>query len=95
MIKTGYNLFPVLLLLLILSGPTDLSAQTAGKLAGRVTDESGQALIGATIIVEGTNKGAVTDYDGYYTVLNLRAGTYSVEYRYTGFQTKKISAIQI
>lgn len=64
MIKTGYNLFPVLLLLLILSGPTDLSAQTAGKLAGRVTDESGQALIGATIIVEGTNKGAVTDYDG-------------------------------
>ncbi len=95
MIKTGYNFFPVLLLLLIAFGLTEVSAQTAGKLAGRVTDETGQALIGATIIVDGTNKGAVTDYDGYYTVLNLRAGTYSVEYRYTGFQTKKISAIQI
>ncbi|MBK7866538.1 MAG: TonB-dependent receptor [Ignavibacteriales bacterium] len=97
--KTGYNFqkIPVLIFLfffmVLLS--SQVMSQTAGKLAGRVTDENGQALIGATIIIEGTNKGAVTDYDGYYAVLNMRAGTYSAEFRYTGFQSKKIESISI
>lgn len=93
--KTGYKFFPVILLIFMVLISGLVNAQTAGKLAGRVTDENGQPLIGATVIVEGTNKGAVTDYDGYYTILNLRAGTYSVEFRYTGFQSKKVEAIAV
>lgn len=93
--KTGYKFFPVILLIFMVLISGLVNAQTAGKLAGRVTDENGQPLIGANVIVEGTNKGAVTDYDGYYTILNLRAGTYSVEFRYTGFQSKKVEAIAV
>lgn len=93
--KTGYKFLPVILLIFIVLISGQLNAQTAGKLAGRVTDENGQPLIGATVIVESTNKGAVTDFDGYYTILNLRAGTYSVEFRYTGFQSKKVEAIAV
>ena len=93
--KTGYKFLPVILLIFIVLISGQLNAQTAGKLAGRGTDENGQPLIGATVIVESTNKGAVTDFDGYYTILNLRAGTYSVEFRYTGFQSKKVEAIAV
>ncbi|MBW7873177.1 MAG: TonB-dependent receptor [Ignavibacteriales bacterium] len=92
--NTGCKYLPVILLLFLIFN-IDVTAQTAGKLAGKVTDETGQPLIGATVLVEGTNKGAVTDIDGYYTVLNLRAGTYTVEFRYTGYQTKKVSEVVI
>lgn len=97
--KTGYNFqkIPVMIFLFLFMVllSSQVMSQTAGKMAGRVTDENGQPLIGATVIIEGTNKGAVTDYDGYYAVLNMRAGSYSAEFRYTGFQSKKIESISI
>lgn len=69
--------------------------QTTGKLKGRVTDSKGEPLIGTNVIVQGTKIGATTDIEGYYTILNLRAGTYSVEYRYIGYQSKIIKNIEI
>jgi TonB-dependent starch-binding outer membrane protein SusC len=40
---------------------------------GRVTDERGEPIPGATVVVEGTNIGTVTDIDGEYT-LNVGEG---------------------
>ena len=43
-----------------------LLAGTTGKIAGRVTDrQSGDAIIGANVMITGTNLGASTDTDGY------------------------------
>lgn len=39
-----------------------------GSIEGTVVDESGGALSGVTITVEGTTRGAVTDFDGNYTI---------------------------
>ena len=69
--------------------------QTTGKLSGRVIDQNGDGLIGANVLVEGTNQGAATDFEGYYVILNLRAGTYSVRYGYVGFQTKVVQKVKI
>ena len=38
------------------------------KVTGRVVDSTGEPLIGATIMVEGTKDGAVTDIDGNFTI---------------------------
>ena len=38
------------------------------KVTGRVVDSTGEPLIGATIMVEGTKEGAVTDIDGNFTI---------------------------
>ena len=38
------------------------------KVTGRVVDPSGEPLIGATIMVEGTKEGTVTDIDGNFTI---------------------------
>ena len=70
-------------------------AQTSGKLKGRIVDPKGEPLIGANILVQGTTTGTTSDLDGYYNIINLRTGTYSVEYRYVGFQTKIVKNIKI
>lgn len=80
-------------LFLIFSGI--LMAQT-GKLSGRITDaETGEPLIGANVIVEETTIGAASDVNGYYSILNLRPGTYTVRYQYIGYNTQIISNIGI
>ena len=38
------------------------------KVTGRVVDSAGEPLIGATIMVEGSKDGVVTDIDGNYTI---------------------------
>ena len=38
------------------------------KVTGRVVDSTGEPLIGATVLVEGTTNAAVTDIDGNFTI---------------------------
>ena len=56
-------------------------AGVTGKISGRIIDnESGEPLIGANIILQGTSNGAATDIDGYYHILNIRPGHYDLLY---------------
>ena len=67
----------ILFLLLLL--PAMALAQS-GKLRGQITDqETGEALVGANIIIVGTSYGAATDVNGEYIVLNLIPGVYEVK----------------
>ncbi len=92
--KFTFYTFFLVAVAIILSGYTAY-AQTSGKLKGRIVDPKGEPLIGANILVQGTITGTTSDLDGYYNILNLRTGTYSVEYRYVGFQTKIVKNIKI
>ena len=38
------------------------------KIQGIVTDENGEPLVGASVVIKGTNRGIVTDVDGKYTL---------------------------
>ena len=52
---------------------------------GKVTDaESGEGLIGATVTVVGTTRGATTDIDGNYMV-EVPAGSTQLRFAYTGY----------
>ncbi|HEX2983551.1 MAG TPA: TonB-dependent receptor, partial [Ignavibacteriales bacterium] len=72
-----------------------ISAQTTGKLSGKVIDQNGEPLYGANVLIEGTNFGAATDAEGYYAVLNLRAGTYTVRFGFIGYQSKIVQNVKI
>lgn len=64
---------------------TPVLAQT-GKIAGQVTEAStGDPLPGVSVVLDGTTQGAITDIDGFYTILNVRPGTYSVRASYLGY----------
>ncbi|MEE9189424.1 MAG: TonB-dependent receptor [Candidatus Neomarinimicrobiota bacterium] len=85
-----------LLLLLILSLPLILEAGITGKIVGRVIDaETGDPLIGANVIVEGTSLGAAADIDGYYMILSVRPGTYSVRAMMIGYQDFVVQNVKI
>lgn len=71
------------------------SAFAGGKITGKVTDEkNGETIIGAVVTVKGTALGGVTDIDGNFTIA-VDAGTYTVEVKYIGYQTKEVSDVVV
>ena len=48
--------------------PVVAGAQTRHTVKGAVTDSSGEPIIGAVVVVEGTNNATQTDVTGYYTI---------------------------
>ena len=56
---------------------------------GTVTDENGDGIPGANIIVKGTRTGSVTDFDGNYS-LNAGSGDVLV-FSYVGYSTQEIT----
>ncbi|MFH0735217.1 MAG: TonB-dependent receptor [bacterium] len=85
----------ILLLGLIYLIPNSSFGQTSGKISGKVLDVDGSPLIGANIIIDGTSLGAAADYDGYYSIMNVRVGTYTIRARYIGYQTKIIQKVKV
>ncbi len=74
----------LLMLALSITGLSTV-AQT-GTVSGRLTDEKGQPLIGASIVVVGTTAGTVTDLDGNYAI-EMVAGEQTLRFSYTGYST--------
>ncbi len=70
-------------------------AGTTGKIAGVISDAStGEGLIGANILVEGTSLGAATDINGNYTILNLPPGVYSLKISSIGYKSVTVNDVQ-
>lgn len=82
----------VLTAVMLLSFAVQAEAQiTTSSMGGKVTDQSGEALIGATVIAvhtsSGTRYGTTTDVNGRYILPAIRVGgPYSVTVSYTGYK---------
>lgn len=63
-----------------------------GTIKGQLTDESsGDALVGAAVMVKGTTNGTITDLDGNFMLENVSEGTQTIEISYIGYSTKNMS----
>ena len=68
------------LLILLFSSITAISQNCDNTLSGTVTDlHDGSLLIGATLIVAGSEQAVQTDLDGNFILSNLCDGTYSIQ----------------
>jgi len=73
-----------------------LFAGTTGKLAGKIIDkETGDPLMGANIIIEGTKLGAATDINGEYYILNIPPGLYKIRATMIGYGTKIVEQVRV
>ena len=71
-------------------------AGTTGKIAGRIlSSENGEALVGVSVLIEGTTMGASTDVDGEFAIINIPPGTYTVVASGVGVQKKRISNVKV
>lgn len=73
---------------------------TTSALNGKVADESGNPLIGATVIAvhtpSGTEYGAATNASGYYNINGMRAGgPYTITISYIGYRTNEFSGASL
>jgi TonB-linked SusC/RagA family outer membrane protein len=66
----------------------DISAQTT--IRGHVKDDTGEDVIGASVVVKGTNNGTVTDFDGNFS-LQCKAGA-TLVFTYIGFNPQELVA---
>ncbi len=67
-----------------------------GKIAGTVTDaETGDPLPGVNVVIEGTTQGATSDTEGYYTILNVAPGTYSVRASFVGYASQVVEGVDV
>ncbi len=63
-----------------------LQAFAQGTVKGKVIDQDNFEVIGGTVLIEGTERGAATDMNGEFTILNVPAGTHTVVVSYIGYE---------
>jgi len=88
----------VLLLLTVVSlvvVSTPALAQS-GKIAGQVVrEDNGEPVIGASVIIEGYNRGAATDLNGEYFILAMRPGRYDMLIKALGYRPYRIEGVVV
>lgn len=77
--------YSVVLFLFITSA---IQAQVSGELSGKVTDEVGEPIMGASIFLNGTQKGTISDENGQYLLSDIIPASYNLTVSYLGFETQ-------
>lgn len=67
-----------------------------GKITGCITDgQTKEALFGVTVQVENSSLGAITDFDGKYTINGVPQGTHTIQISYISYDTQKIKGVTV
>lgn len=83
-----------LIVILLFISTTGVYAQT-GSIKGTIRDISKIGLPGASVIIEGTTQGSMTDMDGNFEILNLKPGTVTLKVSYIGYITETIADVVV
>ena len=86
--KTKSLSFRLLMLLAGVFFALDVSAQTT--INGHVKDDTGEGIIGASVVVKGTSNGTVTDFDGNFKLQCQQGATLVITY--IGFNPQEVKA---
>ncbi|MEQ8578395.1 MAG: carboxypeptidase-like regulatory domain-containing protein [Balneola sp.] len=71
-------------------------AQGTGQITGTIIDAgNGETIIGASVGISGTTKGAASDLDGNFTIRGLEPGIYSVTVSYISYTTQTVTGIVV
>lgn len=68
----------------------------SGKIKGKVTDAgTGEPLVGANVVIVGTQMGAATNVSGEYVILNVPTGAYTLKASFVGYQTITLANLMV
>ena len=78
-------------LLFFLLLPSLIYSQIEGAINGYVFDSKSQLpLFGANVVIEGAEKGAISDENGFFEISEIKPQSYNLTISYIGYQPKKI-----
>ncbi len=90
------KMFGILIMLLFFSTSGILNAQVKSRMMGLVKDaQTGEALLGANVILKGTTLGAASDLDGKFIIINVPVGTFTVQVSMVGYATQIIPDVVV
>ncbi|MGQ7871181.1 TonB-dependent receptor [Sunxiuqinia sp. sy24] len=61
------------------------------SISGKVMSESGEELVGASLVLSGTYMGTSADVDGTYRFKKVKAGDYTLRVSYMGYEAQSLS----
>jgi len=79
------------LFLILLFASSAISAQNLGEITGKITDDTGEAVPGATVLIKGTTIGTATNFNGIFELGDVPLGPQVLVISFVGFQTTEIN----
>ena len=71
-------------------------AALTGSLSGVIIDQqTKETIIGANVLIKGTDLGTSTDFDGFYAIQNIPVGKYTVQVSYIGYDNITITDFEV
>ena len=88
--KSAKILFSFISFILFLN--YSIISANSGKIIGKITDSSsGEPLPGASVLLQGTSRGTLTDLEGNFQLLQVPAGQQVINVSYIGYKKKEIA----
>lgn len=81
----------MLLLTCLFVGIGLVTAQTQTVTGTVISEEDGQPVVGASVLVKGTTLGTITDIDGNFSISNVPSSAKTLQVSYIGMVTKEVS----
>ncbi len=88
-ITSSYRLVGMMIILMFFLAGQNIFAQSV-NISGTIKDDTGETIIGATIVEKGTTNGTVTDFNGEFR-LTVSSGQSSIIVSFIGFASQEIA----
>ncbi len=76
--------------------PAVAVSQVTGTIAGQVIErETGEPLPGVNVTLENTLRGAITDYEGFFRILNVPVGGYTLKASFVGYKEVSVQDVRV
>ncbi|WP_418894270.1 TonB-dependent receptor domain-containing protein [Limibacterium fermenti] len=90
------SLSKLLITFLFFLGLSNAVLAQHGTIKGKITDaKTKEALIGASVLIEGTTNGAAADLDGGFVIANISPGNYILKATYIGYTSFVIENVLV
>ena len=94
--QTRKSLPYLLAAILMVGAAIIINAAAVGQIKGTITDkETGEVVIGASVMVVGTTFGAMTDFEGKYIIRRLQPGTYTIKISHLDFNIVEVIEVVV
>ncbi len=74
---------------------TPVKVTATGSISGKVIDEEGQPVIGASVVISGTGIGVTTRADGKFTLPQVPTGSVNLQVSFISYETKHLNGVKV